>query len=104
MSACTARIQIPAVPRNPAPANISRSALGISQQALTTTGRASALLQVNATQLFARENGLRFSVTSIDPNSGVVYDPSDRFSSTYMNALYRHGLQRAQGGTLWVNS
>lgn len=89
---------------NPAPVSVGRSALGISQQALTTTGRASALLQVNATQLFAREKGLRFSVTSIDPNSGVQYDPSDRFSSTYMNALYRHGTQRAQTGTLWTNS
>tara|TARA_R110002049_G_scaffold1177_3_gene8633 strand:+ start:183 stop:1322 length:1140 start_codon:yes stop_codon:yes gene_type:complete len=89
---------------NPAPASVGRSALGISQQALTTTGRASALLQVNATQLFAREKGLRFSVTSIDPNAGVQYDPSDRFSSTYMNALYRHGTERAQSGSLWTNS
>lgn len=89
---------------NPAPASVGRSALSISQQALTTTGRASALLQVNATQLFAREYGLRFSVTSIDPNAGVQYDPSDRFSSTYMNALYRHGTERAQNGSLWTNS
>ena len=89
---------------NPAPASVRRSALSISQQALTTTGRASALLQVNATQLFARENGLRFSVTSIDPNAGIQYDPSDRFSSTYMNALYQHGTERAQSGSLWTNS
>ncbi|WP_405402564.1 patatin-like phospholipase family protein [Paracoccus sp. Ld10] len=89
---------------NPAPEPVGRSALSISQQALTTTGRASALLQVNATQLFAREKGLRFSVTSIDPNAGVRYDPSDRFSSTYMNALYRHGRDRAQKGSLWTKS
>ena len=89
---------------NPAPASVGRSALSISQQALTTTGRASALLQVNATQLFAREFGLRFSVTSIDPNAGIQYDPSDRFSSTYMNALYRHGTMRAQSGSLWTNT
>lgn len=86
---------------NPAPTTVARSALSISQQALTTTGRASALLQVNATQLFAREQGLKFSVASISPTSGVVYDPSDRFSSTYMNALYQHGLARAQSQTLW---
>jgi predicted acylesterase/phospholipase RssA len=89
---------------NPAPETVARSALSISQQALTTTGRANALLQVNATQLYAREMGLRFSVTSIDPSSGIVYDPSDRFSSTYMNALYRHGSKRAQDGTLWRNA
>lgn len=89
---------------NPAPTTVARSALSISQQALTTTGRASALLQVNATQLFAREQGLKFSVASISPTSGVVYDPSDRFSSTYMNALYQHGLARAQSQTLWSHS
>lgn len=88
----------------PAPENVTRSALSISQQALTTTGRANALLAVNATQLFARENGLQFSVTSIDPRSGIVYDPSDRFSSVYMNALYRHGYQRAVAGTLWTTN
>lgn len=89
---------------NPAPETVRRSALSISQQALTTTGRANALLQVNATQLYARERGLRFSVTSIDPSSGIVYDPSDRFSSTYMNALYQHGAERAQNGALWTNA
>ena len=89
---------------NPAPTNVARSALGISQQALTTTGRANALLQVNATHLFARERGLDFSVASIDPDSGIIYDPSDRFSTTYMNALYQHGFERARRGTLWVNS
>jgi len=89
---------------NPAPETVGRSALSISQQALTTTGRANALLQVNATQLFARERGMQFSVTSIDPAAQIVYDPSDRFSSPYMNALYRHGFERAQGGGLWADS
>ncbi|MDX2484549.1 MAG: patatin-like phospholipase family protein [Pseudodonghicola sp.] len=89
---------------NPAPVNVARSALSISQQALMTTGRANALLAVNATQLFARENGLQCSVTSIDPNSGIVYDPSERFSSLYMNALYRHGYQRAVDGALWTQN
>ncbi|TDE36589.1 patatin-like phospholipase family protein [Antarcticimicrobium sediminis] len=89
---------------NPAPVTVARSALSISQQALTTTGRANALLAVNATQLFARENGLQCSVTSINPNSGIVYDPSKRFSSVYMNALYRHGYRRAVDGTLWTQN
>ncbi|SDG05296.1 hypothetical protein SAMN04489759_104255 [Sulfitobacter delicatus] len=70
----------------------------------TTTGRANALLQVNATQLFVRERGMQFSVTSIDPAAQIIYDPSDRFSSPYMNALYRHGFERAQGGGLWADS
>lgn len=88
----------------PMPVAVTRSALGISQQALTTTTRAHTLNAVNATQLFARERGIRFSVASISPESGVVYDPSDRFSSTYMNALYAHGYERAAYGALWSTS
>jgi predicted acylesterase/phospholipase RssA len=88
----------------PAPGRVTRTALSISQQALTTTGRASAQLSVDATQLFAREQGLDFSVTSINPSSGIVYDPSDRFSSEYMNALYRHGHERAENRTLWQHN
>ena len=86
---------------NPVPSSTSRSALGISQQALTTIGRASAASAVSATQLFAHENGLDLSVTSIDPASGIVYDASDRFSSPYMNALYRHGYNRGAARKLW---
>jgi predicted acylesterase/phospholipase RssA len=89
---------------NRQPTDVVRSALGISQQALTTTGRATALREVNATQLFARANGLRLSVASINSNSGVVYDPSDRFSSKYMNALHDHGFDRAARSALWITS
>lgn len=89
---------------NPAPVKVSRTPLSISQQALTTSGRASALLAVNATQLFAQKNGLGFSVASIDPAADIVYDPSDRFSSVYMNALYAHGMERASERRLWKNS
>ena len=86
---------------NPAPVTVSHSALGISQQALTTMGRASALSGVNATTLFASENDIDLSVTSIDPAAGIVYDSSERFDSDYMNALFDHGSQRAKSRTLW---
>lgn len=86
---------------HPAPVAVSRSALGISQQALTTTTRANALSAVNATQLFGRNNGIKVSVAAINPDSGIVYDPSDRFASDYMNALYAHGFERASLGRLW---
>lgn len=86
---------------DPAPTVISRSALAISQHALTTSVRANALAEVNATRLFARANGIDLSVASVDPDAGIVYDPSDRFSSVYMNALYRHGFERGLGRTLW---
>lgn len=89
---------------NPMPVAVTRSALGISQQALTTTTRAHTLSAVNATQLFAQERDIRFSVAAISPDSGVIYDPSDRFSSTYMNALYAHGYERAAYGALWTTS
>lgn len=86
---------------NPAPTEVSRSALGISQQAMTTMIRANARAAVHSTQLYAYQNGLGFSVASVDPDSGIVYDPSDRFSSDYMNGLYRHGYGRAVQGQLW---
>jgi len=40
-------------------------------------------------------------VTSIDPKSGIVYDPSDRFSLPYMTELFEYGLERGKSGTLW---
>lgn len=87
----------------PAPTKVSRSALAISQHALTTSVRANALAEVNATRLFARANGIDLSVASVDPDSGVIYDPSDRFSSAYMNALFKNGFARGIGGTLWTS-
>tara|TARA_R110002072_G_scaffold17228_2_gene65840 strand:+ start:446 stop:1564 length:1119 start_codon:yes stop_codon:yes gene_type:complete len=86
---------------NPEPVTVSNSALGISQQALTTMGRANALASVNATKLFAHENAIDLSVTSIDPNAGIVYDPSERFAKDYMNNLFAHGAARARAGNLW---
>ncbi len=86
---------------DPAPVAVSRSALGISQQALTTTSRAAAQAGVTATQMFARANGINLSVASIDADSGIVYDASDRFSSPYMIALYQHGFARGKGQALW---
>lgn len=86
---------------DPAPVAVSRSALGISQQALTTTGRATAQAGVAATQMFARANGVDLSVASIDAGAGIVYDASERFSSPYMIALYQHGLARGKDHTLW---
>jgi hypothetical protein len=86
---------------DPAPVAVTRSALGISQQALTTTGRATAQAGVTATQMFARTNGVDLSVASIDAEAGIVYDASKRFSLPYMIALYEHGLARGKDDTLW---
>jgi len=86
---------------NPAPTTTSGSALAVSQQALTTMVRASALSAVQATQLFAHENAIVLSITAIDPDAGIVYDPSERFASAYMNALYDHGFRRAIDFELW---
>ena len=79
----------------------ARSALGISQQAITTISRASAASAVDATQVVAHNYGLDLSVASIDPLSGIVYDPDERFSSNYMNELFRHGYERASHERLW---
>lgn len=85
----------------PAPITTSGSALAITQQALTTMVRASALSAVQTTQLFTNANKIELSVTSIDPAAGIVYNPSERFASEYMNALYEHGFQRAIDRELW---
>ncbi len=86
---------------NPAPVAGSQTAIGISQQALTAMIRANAQSAVTATRLLARAAGMTLEITSIDPDAGIAYDPTQRFSSAYMNALYRHGHQRALAGTLW---
>ncbi len=85
----------------PTPSAGSHSAIGVSQQAFTAMVRANAQASVNATQLHARKNGLGLFVASIDPDAGIIYDPTDRFSSEYMNALYQHGFQRGSDGSLW---
>lgn len=86
---------------NPVPVAVTRSALAISQQAMTTMVRANALSAVNSTRLYARQRGLGFSLASIDPGAGIAYDQTDRFSTDYMNEVYRHGYRRATEGTLW---
>ncbi|MEP2533354.1 patatin-like phospholipase family protein [Shimia sp.] len=85
----------------PAPQVASATPLGISQQALTAMTRASAATSVNTARLLARRNDLAFSVASVSPDVGVVYDPSDRFSSEYMAALFQHGNKRAATSHLW---
>ncbi|SNS99607.1 patatin-like phospholipase family protein [Tropicimonas sediminicola] len=87
----------------PAATDGAHSALGVSQQALTAMIRANALSAVQAAARRARANGVSFAVAAIDPASGIVYDPSNRFDAGYMNALYRHGYERAVGGSLWTH-
>lgn len=88
---------------NPAPVTTSGSALAVSQQALSTMIRASALTSVQTTQLFAKEHKIDLSITSVEPEAGIVYDPSERFASAYMNALYEHGYERAVDMELWTH-
>ncbi|MBU2868196.1 patatin-like phospholipase family protein [Pacificibacter marinus] len=87
---------------NPAPVTTSSSALAVSQQALSTMIRASALASVQTTQLFSSKNNIDLFITSVDPAAGIVYDPSERFASAYMNALYEHGYERAIDMELWT--
>jgi len=85
----------------PAPQIVSHTPLGISQHALTTMVRSNAALSVNVARILAKEHGLEFSVACVNPDVGVEYDPSDRFSGEYMNALFQHGYTRAISGRLW---
>ncbi|MEP5153612.1 patatin-like phospholipase family protein [Planktotalea sp.] len=85
----------------PPPEQASTSALGISQQAMSAMIRASAINGVETARLLAKRHGLGFSVASVSPNSGIIYDPLDRFSHDYMEAMYHHGFERARKGQLW---
>lgn len=86
---------------DPAPQESSDTVLGISQQAMTAMVRSNAASSVNIARLLAQSHGLGFSVTSVSTDSGIIYEPSDRFSATYMAAMYAHGQERALSGLLW---
>lgn len=86
---------------DPDPQDSAETVLGISQQAMTAMVRSSAASSVNTARLLARDHGLEFSVACVDAESGIVYDPSDRFSTEYMAAMYAHGHGRAVSGRLW---
>jgi predicted acylesterase/phospholipase RssA len=86
---------------NPAPVTTSGSAIAVSQQALSSMIKASALSSVQTAQFYARQNKITLSVTSVDPAAGIVSDPTERFTSEYMNALYKHGYARAIDMDLW---
>lgn len=86
---------------DPAPQEIASGALGISQQAMTAMIRSSGAASVNTARLLARKNGLAFHAASVHADSGIVYDPGDRFSAEYMAAMYEHGYRRAVAGKLW---
>lgn len=86
----------------PARQRAAHSALGIAQQALTTMVRASAASSVNAARMLARRQRLGFSVASVAPDPDILYDPDDRFSSSYMRALFKQGHDRALQERLWA--
>ncbi|PJI86284.1 patatin-like phospholipase [Yoonia maricola] len=87
---------------DPEPQKSAETALGISQQAMTAMVRSSAASSVNTARLLAHDHGLGFRVTSVSADSGIHYDPSDRFSSRYMAAMFAHGYDRAVSGALWA--
>ncbi|MEX3014015.1 patatin-like phospholipase family protein [Gymnodinialimonas hymeniacidonis] len=86
---------------DPRPQAVPRTVLGISQQALTTMVRSSAANGLATAQLFARTSRLTLSYTAVDPDSGIIFDPTERFSQSYMQALFRHGYDRAVSEALW---
>ncbi|WP_417806787.1 patatin-like phospholipase family protein [Thioclava sp.] len=85
----------------PAPQTVSHSALGITQQALTAMVRANAASSVNAARLLAKRQRLGFSLASVAPDPDAVYDPDNRFSTRYMQALFKQGRKRALEDRLW---
>lgn len=85
----------------PAPQLVPRSVIGISQHALTLMVRSSAAATVDTARYFAQQAGLELSVASIDPDAGIVFDPSERFSQAYMQSVFAHGFSRARQNRAW---
>jgi predicted acylesterase/phospholipase RssA len=77
------------------------SALRIAQSALTAVRRANSRALVDATRLYARKTGTVLMAAAIDPDAGIVWNPDERFSSDYVNALFDHGYARGVQGALW---
>lgn len=86
---------------NPEPQVTSRTALGLSQQALTAMVRASAGAGLSTTRIVARQNGLELNTASVAPEIGSTWNASSRFAADYMHNLYAHGYDRAVTGRLW---
>lgn len=85
----------------PTPEMAPDSAIGIAQSSLTALLRSNIRAQVDAHRLYARKHGIDFTVAAVDPSAGIVWDPDERFSSDYMNALFQHGYERGSEGRLW---
>ncbi|MGV8985976.1 MAG: hypothetical protein ACOH2H_06795 [Cypionkella sp.] len=63
--------------------------------------RANAQYSATATQFHARKHGMKLYVAAVDPEPRIVWDPNDRFSPTYINALFEHGFQRGMNHLPW---
>ena len=78
-----------------------RSALGVSQQALTAMVRSGSAAALRTARIVARQNGLAVSTASVGTEVGSTWDASDRFAPDYMRRLFDHGYDRARSDRLW---
>ncbi|PJI85981.1 patatin-like phospholipase [Yoonia maricola] len=86
---------------DPAPQSVPRSIIGISTHSLSTLVRSSARSGLRAAELAASDSQLQVFAVSVEPDSPVVYDPSERFSLDYMIPLFDYGYQRGLAGDIW---
>lgn len=85
----------------PTPEMAPGSAIGIAQSSLTALLRSNSRALVDANRLYARNHGIDLFVAAVDPDAGIAWNPAERFSSDYMNALFQHGYERGSDGRLW---
>ncbi|MAQ45261.1 MAG: alpha/beta hydrolase [Confluentimicrobium sp.] len=85
----------------PEPQTARRSALGVSQQALTAMVRSGSAAALRTARIVARQNGLAVSTASVGTEVGSTWDASDRFAPDYMRRLFDHGYDRARSDRLW---
>ena len=86
---------------DPAPQPVSRSTLAIMQQTFSTMVRSNAAEAIDSARRFAGRTRMNFQVAMIERDFDVPYGPSDRFSPSYMRALYRYGYNRAIANEAW---
>ena len=86
----------------PRPVHVRRRAIAIMLQVFTTMVRSAAAVEVQSSRHSADRAGLKFSRATNNADFDVPFDPSDRFSPVYMNALFRYGYARARAGKAWA--
>ena len=77
----------------------TNNTLAVMARASTALIKAQTRSALVATYVYARKNGIRFRVASIDAQ--IPYTMTDPFNTDYMRAVYNLGYAKMASGSLW---